>query len=957
MAEPTEEELRRRESGIGVRFPGMTDSPPPAPAPQEGGVAPAAPSWDDILTQLESRAAPRPAEDSLPMSVAKGALGAANALVEPLARPAIAFNDRLADALGVPADLAGAALSLVDADFREKGESGADAVRRAFAKVGVRAEKVGGLAQRMGEVAFDTALSTFIMGKAAPAVEQMTRGATSTLGQLANRTAASINQAPATFRTSAALSVPGQAVGGLAAESTVSEPYKPLARFVGEVVGGGATGEIGTAMARGVGARFGTQQAGTPDRGRLNAEFPKVRTPDTAVTGEVADPVRIAQFAEEETRTQLRAIDDGISRIVRDIYQGPDASSGELAARMRTQIHALRENVRDLERAAYAAIQNEQVPVDPELSDAMTRVMQFGGFGRNWTPDNILNQLLERATNPLTNPNGPATLSVDEIRRFRTAIREARMETRGSSLMGTAPNEQLNATLTMLDQALLEALDQRFPGNAAYVQARAISQDLHARFDQGGLGELFLLTGRNEARVPYEDTLETLMKDPQGLSRLADAMRPLAFSPAHPQAHNIHRLLARDVRADTEETIRRAFQEVVQDAVGQRVGNVASGDQVESAASRAAASSAAQQYRRWEPLIRRYTRVHTDLATAALDMNALILQRTEAERSLLARFMRGNPQAELNRVLAAPNAPELIRDLQAQFTQDLATVGQSRAPWAAEAFKGLVLQEFLKQGGGRNVKAAFDRLNDPKWSGVLEGVLTPREMDRLRNILLMGTRIQDDLFDTKGEKVLKWGTSMLTRILGLKAGAAIANLTSAGSAGSLSIPSRLARQSTEFVEGLWDRIDDGMGAVSRAVLSPEVETLLIRRNPQDIKAQEALFKTMQRTIMRETVALNQMNRYIADTTIRATRPYSAEEQELREWAAAGGGNLPREARDLIKATADKGEGPKFEPFVPESLRTREREAERRRATVQQIEEPPARARAPRAPDTTRGILP
>jgi hypothetical protein len=153
---------------------------------------------------------------------------------------------------------------------------------------------------------------------------------------------------------------------------------------------------------------------------------------------------------------------------------------------------------------------------------------------------------------------------------------------------------------------------------------------------------------------------------------------------------------------------------------------------------------------------------------------------------------------------------------------------QSR-PAAQQAFEtGLV--DYFFQMHGKSAKTLREGLDSPRWGQVLQDQLGSHRYQRLNDLVDFMVPLERGEGVPLGEKAGKFAGTWLAHIAGLQIGHLAAKMFTSGSAGSLSLPMKMARVLRSQAEEFFSQSKPSQ-YIAMAISDPEVYQKLATRMP------------------------------------------------------------------------------------------------------------------------------
>jgi hypothetical protein len=701
------------------------------------------------------------------------------------------FNKRVAETLGIPADLANEVMAVVGLKMYVsakdlRGETsglrqGTEDVKAAFRAAGINVDPLDGLMKEMGEATFTSLAGYAALLRAAPAMAARTgQGVVDTVMR-------TVGDAIQKHPWLAGIEEVGAGLGSVLGEGVTkgSGAIKETLGTMGGAVAGSVTAGGITRRVQGAGQKIANLFTGTP-------------APKTAIRDPNADPTDATTFAVTQLEGDLRTIQNAIDGALATV--SPNTPAHVAQARLRTGLEKAEELGRQIEGKFWDRVPlQEPVPMTPirrNIEQMEADLNASNRFGANVPRDEM--EALKDIGRPKRGKDGKMYKDLPTVEQLRNKSREFKHKARVME-SSDAPDTQGISYLKRLSGIIDDGIARALPNDPSITQAREFSIKFNDMFSRGPIAEVLRARRSGADFVPPGMTAEALLKKFEGVESVQNMQRELRtirdpadrrrFALSRPDRDDL-----RELEGQMEQSVRAMFTEA------------AGGDP----------AAAAKFVSKWEDGIKPLASTAAQLKRVVDVTQALTLDAEEISKSALAKFSQRDGQKAISNLWNAQSPVNAVRNVRAGLSAD------------PDALKGLsagLIDELWRRGGG-NVSGMANVMNDTATRKMLEVGVDKGTLARLDRIVSIARKFEEGDAKTL-RQVVAPGASVLARIIGAHLGRSIAP-------GQLQAPSIMSQNAMRLAEAIFGSTPaDTM--LRMAINDPKWEKILLQRLPSNTK--------------------------------------------------------------------------------------------------------------------------
>jgi len=715
------------------------------------------------------------------------------------------FNRQIAKLVSAPVELVDDAMRIAGTNLLESPGNATDAVVRAFETVGIDSTPVEGFAADLGANTLNTILSLGAVYAAAPTLlaqgaakaPELTTRVGAELGKIVQTHPAlvSATEAGATIGATAGEREggPAGAMAGALAGGAAPAGVVPLTRFglrhiptiafggVGATTGGilgGPLGAVGGGLIGGKTAIAGRRLAEKAVRRMLGKE----QFEEQSILREDISPGTARAAVEDSLDKQVLETQIEIENIFARLPEDPEEASILFRAGLKDAL----EEARKLESSLYTnKFLAKTTGADPLVIAAKTMRNKIASA----SPASPTEEL-DRIANEFTKTVGKKGAK-REVGRRVTGLRLQQfgsdlLDAQRAALSGLAPNRRLARNLSILKNAVDNALSQIDPIPVS--KAKQTSKKLNDLFFKGPVGRVMRRTRAGELSIPEEQTVQTLLKRPGGFRQISKIASEFSVKELEPL---------------TRQAIRSEFR----------------------AAAEQGGKNSTRFLKRHKSAINSFSDELIQLQGEAEKLVKLEARHAAIQKSSLTRFVERDPQVAFQRLY-------LAKDPAAEANGIITTLDDN--PEDVLAFQNEFLVDLFKRGGfsAEKIKAM---ISQPKTERLVNTVLEndPNRLARLTRVIDIASKLESGALTLEGvrQPVLGVLLDVTGRFTGAGIGRRLGKLTGGA---TIQQTGAAASFTKNIFLAMTGRLPPEL-AFSRAILDPKFEALMMTKVPKNSK--------------------------------------------------------------------------------------------------------------------------
>jgi hypothetical protein len=651
----------------------------------------------------------------------------------------------------------------------------------------------------------------------------------------------------------------GGRAGRQADRALGTEFMGPVGEATGEVIGSTAGGLVsGVPVTRAAQMRIpftgrltrsGENMSLIPKSERAEETF--VRERGEAIVNPDARPGYPRAYAEEQIARYKNAIDDAIKREV-ELVEPNQLSNAVTSDRFRSALATVEKKADAMVSKFWDRVdKTKRVPTD-KLEELAELSLANSDAAPSLFPRDVyvrIQKLAEQYAGaiPLSKLVGADSLRSEVLQ----AAREA-----GGSSGGNAPNTAKQRKLYEIAETILKSIEEAFPNDIALKQANEISKAYHDRFTRGPLQPLIAHDYNLNPRVLNEEALDRVMQHLKGTESVLTAASPLPNTEPRGRFPMVSQggKTAADIDSaimvnEYEQGVRARYANAARDAITQ------AGLTDAEKGPRAAAPAMHKWMRDNKAKIEKMANTTAKLQSTTDEIVSLVNERHNVTTGALRQYTHRNPTNSANAVLDSENPQKEVATL-----INNAAVGFRNDREAMEGWQRALVEAFLENN--KSYVQMQNQLRNPKLKEAFEISFSddPAKFTRFQKMINTWADLETGAPGAI-EKAGRWAGTLFAKIGGLHIGRLLAHTFSTGSAGSLALPQKMARETQAIVGEMMDKAVTTK-LIAEAVQNPHMEQRLLRRSPSNITELEREYYYGRRYLL-QLQSLNQrLNKHI-----------------------------------------------------------------------------------------------